>query len=149
MDGIGNFGLEMAGLLPTMETFQDWIPAMRFTMCCFLRAFSARVLHSAAHSSASFQAKLTSWLHVFLYGIEISIPSHSFSLSFFFLMWTIFKASVKLFAILFLFYILQYWPRGMWDLSSLTRDWTHTLWNGRLSPNPWTTKEVPYLLCHS
>lgn len=58
MDGIGNFGLEMAGLLPTVE-----FPGLnsnngRFTMCCFLRAFSARVLHSAAHSSASFQANL-------------------------------------------------------------------------------------------
>ena len=66
IDGIEDFGLEMAGLLPTMETFQDWIPAVRLTTCCFFRAFSATVLHSAAHSPASFQAKLTSWLHVFL-----------------------------------------------------------------------------------
>ena len=60
IDGIEDFGLEMAGLLSTMETFQDWIPAVRLTTCCFFRAFSATVLHSAAHSPASFQAKLTS-----------------------------------------------------------------------------------------
>ena len=26
----------------------------------------------------------------------------------------------------YLFYVLVFWPHGMWDLSSLTRDQTHT-----------------------
>ena len=32
--------------------------------------------------------------------------------------------------ILFLFYVLAFWPRGMWDLSSLTRDRTCTPFTG-------------------
>ena len=44
-----------------------------------------------------------------------------------------------------LFYVLVFSPRGMWDLSSLTRDWTHTPCVGRGSPNHWTTGEVPPL----
>ena len=34
-------------------------------------------------------------------------------------------------------------PRGMWDLSSPTRDQTHTPYNRRRSLNHWTTREVP------
>ena len=36
-----------------------------------------------------------------------------------------------------------FWPRGMWDLSSLTRDGTHTPCLGRQSLNHWTAREVP------
>ena len=56
------------------------------------------------------------------------------------------------------FYVLGggFWPQGMWDLSSLTRDpmqpmqWptthamTHNPCNGRWSLNYWTTREVPF-----
>ena len=41
-----------------------------------------------------------------------------------------------------LFYILVSWPWGMWDLSSLTRGWTHTTCIGRQSLNHWTAWEV-------
>ena len=37
---------------------------------------------------------------------------------------------------------LDFWPRGMWDLSFLTRYWTHTPCIGRQSLNHWTTREV-------
>ena len=47
------------------------------------------------------------------------------------------------FAILFLFYLV-FWQRGIWDPSSLTRDWTHTTWIGRWSLNHRTTMEVPW-----
>ena len=40
-------------------------------------------------------------------------------------------------------YVLGFWPRGMWDCSSLTRDRTCTLCIGRQSLNHWTTREVP------
>ena len=33
-------------------------------------------------------------------------------------MWTIFKVSIKFVMILFLFYVLVFWSRGIWDLSS-------------------------------
>ena len=45
----------------------------------------------------------------------------------------------------FIFWFL--WPRGMWDLSSLTRDPTHTPCIGRQSLNHWTTREVPVCFC--
>ena len=44
----------------------------------------------------------------------------------FFLMWTIFKVFMEFVTIWLLFSVLVFWPRGMWDLSCLTRDWTHT-----------------------
>ena len=39
-----------------------------------------------------------------------------------FLMWTIFKVLIEFVTTLLLFYVLVFWPRGMWDLSSPTRD---------------------------
>ena len=44
------------------------------------------------------------------------------------------------------FYVLGFWggrAPGIWDLSSLIRDWTCTPCIGSWSPNHWTTKEVP------
>ena len=41
----------------------------------------------------------------------------------------------------------SFWPRGMWHLSSLTRDQTHNPCTGRQSLNHWTTREVPVGLC--
>ena len=37
-------------------------------------------------------------------------------------MWTIFKVFIEFVTILFLFYVLVFFLRGMWGLSSLTRD---------------------------
>ena len=70
-------------------------------------------------------------------------------LSFFFflifsLMWTIFKVFIEFVRILFLFYVLVFWPQGIWDPSSLARDWTCTPCIGRWSLNHWTTREVPW-----
>ena len=44
---------------------------------------------------------------------------------------------------MFLFYVLAFWPRDMWDLSFLTRDQTHVLCIGKRSLNHWTIREVP------
>ena len=33
-------------------------------------------------------------------------------------MWTIFKVFIEFVTILLLFYVLVFWPQGMWDLSS-------------------------------
>ena len=41
---------------------------------------------------------------------------------FFFLMWTLFKVFIEFVTILFLLYVLGFWPGGMWDLNSLTRN---------------------------
>ena len=48
-------------------------------------------------------------------------------------MWIIFKVFIEFVTILLLFSVLVFWPRGMWDLSSLTRDRTHS----------------PYIMSHS
>ena len=61
-------------------------------------------------------------------------------------MWTILKVFTEFVTILLLFYVLVFWLRGMWDLSSLTRDRTWTLCIGSQSLNHWTTREVPYFL---
>ena len=45
---------------------------------------------------------------------------------FFFLMWTNFKVFIEFVVILLLFHVLVFWPQGMWDLSSPTRDQTRT-----------------------
>ena len=64
----------------------------------------------------------------------------------FFLMWTIFKVFIELVTILLPFYVLFFWPRGMWNLSSVTRDRTRSPCIGRWNLNHWTTREVPLAL---
>ena len=89
------------------------------------------------------------------YSLPILSPTNVLSIMFFFffpflffkifLMWTIFKVFIDFVTILPLFYVLFFWPRGIWDLSSLTRDQTRTPSTARRSPNHWTAKEVPSL----
>ena len=59
-----------------------------------------------------------------------------------FFMWTIFKVFIEFVTILLWFYVLVFWLQVMRDLSSPTRDWTHTPGTGRWSRNHWTTREV-------
>ena len=56
--------------------------------------------------------------------------------------WTVSEVLIKSVMALPVFSILVPWPRGMWDLSSLTRDQTRTPCIGRPSPNHWTSTEV-------
>ena len=62
-----------------------------------------------------------------------------------FLMWTIFKVFIEFVTILLLFYVLVFWPRAMWDLSSRTRDRNCTPCIGRRSLKHWTAREVPWI----
>ena len=51
---------------------------------------------------------------------------------YFFPMWAIFfEVFIEFVTILLLFYVLVFWPRGMWDLSSSIRDQTSTPCIGR------------------
>ena len=63
-------------------------------------------------------------------------------------MWPIFKAFMEFATILLLFYVLGFffffWPWGMWYLSSLIRDQTHTPCMRRQSFKHWTTREVQH-----
>ena len=54
-----------------------------------------------------------------------------------------FKVFIEFVTMLLLFYVSVFWPQGMWDLSSLTRDRTCTPCIGRRSLNRWTAREVP------
>ena len=64
-------------------------------------------------------------------------------MSLFVLMWNFFKVFIEFVAILLLLYVLVFWPGGMWDLSSPTRDQTYTPCTGRPSPIHRTAREVP------
>ena len=55
------------------------------------------------------------------------------------------KVFLEFVTILFLFYVLVFWLRVMWDLSFPTRDWTFTPCTGRQSLNYLTAREVPKL----
>ena len=46
---------------------------------------------------------------------------------------SIFKFFIEFVTTLFLFYVLDFWPQGVWALSCLTRDGTHTHCIGRQS----------------
>ena len=59
----------------------------------------------------------------------------------FFFMWTIFKVFIEFITMLLLFYVLVSWPQGMWDLISLTGDWTSCMKGEVL--NCWIFREVP------
>ena len=58
-------------------------------------------------------------------------------------MWTIFKVFIEFLTASFLFYVSLFWPQGMWDFSSLTKDWTCTPYIGRQSLNHLTARKVP------
>ena len=71
-------------------------------------------------------------------------------------MCTFFFLSLEFVIILLLFYVLVFWAPGMWDLSSLIRDWNHIPWAERRSLNHWTTREVlwtmdfkNHIACHN
>ena len=68
-------------------------------------------------------------------------------LKIFFLTWTIFfKSLLNLLQYYFCcFYVLDFWPWGKYDLSSLTRDQTCTPYIGRWSLNHWPAREIPLL----
>ena len=55
----------------------------------------------------------------------------SFLIFFLCVKWSILKVFIEFVTILLLLYVLIFWPQGMWDLSSLTRDQTHTPCIGR------------------
>ena len=58
-------------------------------------------------------------------------------------MWTIFKVFIEFVTISLLFFVFWvFLARGMWDLSSPTRDWTCTPCIGRRSLSHWTARDV-------
>ena len=70
----------------------------------------------------------------------------SFFFFLFFLMWPLLKVCIEFVTILLLFYVLVLWPRGMWYLSSPTRDQTRNPCIGRRSLNHWTARDIPVII---
>ena len=62
-------------------------------------------------------------------------------------MWTFLKSLLNLLQYCFCFMFLFFWPRGMWDLSSPTRDRICTPCIERRSLNHWTAREIPSSIC--
>ena len=66
-------------------------------------------------------------------------------------MWTILKIFIEFVTILLLFYVLVFWPRGMWDLPSPTRGRTapHALEGEVLTPGLPGKSPADFFLCDS
>ena len=69
---------------------------------------------------------------------------------------TLLKIFIEFITVLLLFYVLVFWPQGMWNLNSLTRDQTHKPCNGNAESqpldhqrSPWTLSCVCWILCIS
>ena len=81
------------------------------------------------------QSRQSKWL------LEQRVPALTLTMFlfffFFFLMWTILKVFIEFVTILLLFYVLVFWPHGMGDLTSPTRDWSHIHCIGWWSLNHW------------
>ena len=103
------------------------------------------VIHSSIHHPSIIHPPMHTCIHPltfysFIYSF-FQCSFHPSIHSFFFLMWLILKVFIEFVTILLLFW---FWSWGMWCLSSLTRDWTHTPCIGRWNLNHWTTREVPF-----
>ena len=66
---------------------------------------------------------------------------HPWEIAFLFFFFS-FMSLLNLLQYCFCFMFWSFWPWGMWDLSSLTGDWTHTSCIGRWSLNQWTVRKV-------
>ena len=80
----------------------------------------------------------SSWTLKFVASLSITLLLFSFLIVDYFksLYWSCYNI---------LFHVLVFWPWGMWDLGSPTRDWTCNPCTGRRSLNHWTVREVPLL----
>ena len=76
------------------------------------------------------------------YSIGLSKP-HSFYFLRSFYVNHFLKSWLNFLQYCFFFYVLVFWPSSMWDLRSLTKDWTCTPFIIRWYINHWTTREVP------
>ena len=78
------------------------------------------------------------------YGI-LSLDTNFSRVNFFFFNVDYFKVFIEFVTTLLLFYGLDFSLQGVWDLGSLTRDWTHTPCIGRRSLKHWAAREVPVM----
>ena len=62
-------------------------------------------------------------------------------------MWAVFKIFTECITVLLLSYVWVFWPRDMWDLTSLTGDQTHTpCIEWQMGIKHWAAREVSTVL---
>ena len=89
------------------------------------------------------------WIREVAVRMLVEVPPSSESLArrgtphIFCLFGLLFKIFIELDTVLLLFYVLVFWPWGMWHLSSPTRVWTLIPCIRRQSLNHWATREIP------
>ena len=99
--------------------------------CC--SALSTQSTHTPnRHESCSIYCELIRlWPSISFFGFKVLLLPWSI----FWLYWIFLQ---------YCFYVLAFWPWGMWNLGSSSRDRTHTPCVGRFSLNSWTTREVSW-----
>ena len=108
-----------------------WIFLGTFRQCLYLLQTNNNNSNNKIHGSALVHRSVPKYYHSCL-------ERHFYLLIFY-----CFKVFIEFVTILLLFYVLVFWPRGMWDLSSPTRDRARTPRIGSRSLNQWTAREVP------
>ena len=105
-----------------MHMSEDWIWSCAFILYIYSRQY--------LHIIVAFQL------------IIFSSYNDSFSSFFLNIFFNVdpFKVFIEFVTILLLFYVLAFWPKGMWNLWSPTRDQTCTSCIGRWGLNHWTTR---------
>ena len=141
----------------------SWTPGNHQFVLHFCNFVLSRILHKCNHIICnlwdwlwSFSIFLWRFIEVdgymnrcFSFLLLSSIPWYWYitAFFFFFFFWCgplfFFKSLLNLLQNCFCFMFQSFWPLGMWDLSSLTRDRNCTPCIGRLSLNHWTAREVP------
>ena len=137
-DGRGNLGVTVSG---TDDVIGRLLP---FWLCYFL----AKLYWEMASGCVTFQSMVSDRTCVPLKGTSsVCLKKQHVSLALKLFTWIAkfpldrclcFSASFLCFFFFFLMF-WSFWPRGVWDLSPLTRDRIHTSCIGRPSLNHWTT----------
>ena len=76
-----------------------------------------------------------------VYGLSFHVSDGVYFLKGF-LTWTILKVFIEIDNSIAYVLCFGFWPQGMWNLSFLTGDRTHTHCTGRRNLNHWTAREV-------
>ena len=132
--------MKPCGIWPQhLSSFSSRLPSL-LSHVSYLVSCATGPLHVLFGWSTHLSSPWTSLLLLSHFHIISESPSHR---SFFFLSGSFFKG---------LYWICYngvsiswgfFWSQVMWNLSSVTRDWIHTPYTGRLSLNHWTTRELP------
>ena len=107
---------------------------MKRVLCTCCRGFSPHPVMQVSCSQFIDEKIKIEWMYIAALGREGSGRAQALSMVY---------GSKPRDIFLYLFFIFLATLRGLWDLSSPTRDWTHTPGSELWSPNHWTAREFP------